>query len=368
MDKDFEYMKRALELAAKGKGTTSPNPMVGAVLVDENCKIVGEGYHKKAGEPHAEINALRNAGVLAKGTTLYVTLEPCSHYGKTPPCADAIVKAGIKRVVISCGDPNDLVNGKGIKILKSAGIEVREHVLEEDGKKLNEVFFHWVINKKPFVATKYAMTLDGKIATSNGDSKWITNEKSRKYGHYLRSVYDAILVGKNTVIKDNSSLTCRYVKGKNPIRIVLDSRLEVPLDSNVFTDGMAQTILVVADESEIDNKKIAKINEYKNVSILKIPSKNGKIDLNILFKKLGENNITSIFVEGGSEVHGTIFDEGLVNRAYVFIGMKIIGGNNSLTPVGGKGAAYIKDGYFLKETNSKSFDDETMFTGLVEKR
>lgn len=368
MEKDFEYMKRALELASKGKGTTSPNPMVGAVLVDDDGKIVGEGYHKKAGEPHAEINALKNAGVLAKGTTLYVTLEPCSHYGKTPPCADAIVKAGIKRVVIACGDPNYLVNGKGIKILKSAGIEVLEHVLEEDGKKLNEVFFHWVINKKPFVATKYAMTLDGKIATSNGDSKWITNEKSRKYGHYLRSIYDAILVGKNTVIKDNPSLTCRYVEGENPIRIVLDSRLDIPLESNVITDGMAQTILVVDNKSEIDYKKIAKINEYKNVSILKIPSKNGKINLNVLFEKLGASNISSVLVEGGSEVHGNIFDENLVNRTYVFIGMKIIGGVNSLTPIGAKGVDYIKDGYFLKDTNSKFFDDEIMISGLVEKR
>lgn len=368
MDKDIEFMKRALELATKGEGATSPNPMVGAVLVDDNSKIVGEGYHKKAGEPHAEINALRNAGVLAKGTTLYVTLEPCSHYGKTPPCADAIVKAGIKRVVIACGDPNDLVNGKGIEILKNAGIEVKEHVLEEEGKKLNEVFFHWVINKKPFVATKYAMTLDGKIATSNGDSKWITNEKSRKHGHYLRSIYDAILVGKNTVIKDNPSLTCRYVDGKNPIRIVLDSRLEISLDSNVITDGMAKTVLVVANESEIDNKKIAKINEYKNVSILKVPTKKGKIDLNILFKKLGENNIASVFVEGGSEVHGAIFDEGLVNRVYVFVGMKIIGGCKALTPIGGEGVEYIKEGYFLKDANSKFFDDEIMITGLVEKR
>lgn len=368
MDNDAKYMKRALELAAKARGMTSPNPMVGAVLVNNKGEIVGEGYHKKAGEAHAEINALNDAGELARGSTLYVTLEPCSHYGKTPPCSDAIVKAGIKRVVIACGDPNVLVNGKGIEILKKAGVEVKEHVLEEDAKKLNEVFFKWVVNKRPFVVAKYAMTIDGKIATFNGDSKWITNEKARKYSHYLRSVYDAILVGKNTIIKDNPSLTCRYVEGKNPIRIILDSRLEIPLDSNVITDNAAKTILVVNSKSKIDNEKLLKIEQFKNVSLLEIPCKNGKIDLNILFEKIGEKNITSVFVEGGSEVHGALFDAELVDRLYAFIAMKIVGGCDSLTPVGGSGVNYIKEGCFLTETNSKSFDDNIMITGLVEKR
>lgn len=368
MDNDHIYMKRALELAAKGRGMTTPNPMVGAVLVDNEGKIVGEGYHKKAGGPHAEINALNDAGKLAKGATLYVTLEPCSHYGKTPPCTEAIIKAGIKRVVVACGDPNVLVNGKGIEILEKAGVEVRKNVLEEDGKKLNEVFFKWIVSKKTFVAAKYAMTIDGKIATFSGDSKWITNEKSRKYSHYLRSIYDAILVGKNTVIKDNPSLTCRYVEGKNPIRIVLDSNLEIPLNSNVITDNAARTILVVNCKNKIDNEKLLQLSQFKNVSLLEIPAKNGKIDLNILFEKLGEKNITSVFVEGGSEVHGALFDANLVDRLYAFIAMKIVGGCDSLTPVGGSGVNCIKEGYFLKETNSKYFDDNIMITGLVEKR
>ena len=240
---DELYMRQALALACLAEGDTSPNPMVGAVIVSADGEVVGEGYHHKAGQPHAEINALKEAKKLARGGTIYVTLEPCSHFGRTGPCCEAIIAAGLKRVVAAVEDPNPKVAGNGFKRLRDAGIEVTVGVCAEESRLLNEKFFHWIVTGRPFVSMKYAMTLDGKIATRTGDSKWITGEDARAYGHYLRKAHDCILVGKNTVLADDPELTTRLVEGRNPLRIVLDSNCEIPMTAKIF-DGEAETLLV----------------------------------------------------------------------------------------------------------------------------
>ena len=240
---DELYMRQALALACLAEGDTSPNPMVGAVIVSADGEVVGEGYHHKAGQPHAEINALKEAKKLARGGTIYVTLEPCSHFGRTGPCCEAIIAAGLKRVVAAVEDPNPKVAGNGFKRLRDAGIEVTVGVCAEEARLLNEKFFHWIVTGRPFVSMKYAMTLDGKIATRTGDSKWITGEDARAYGHYLRKAHDCILVGKNTVLADDPELTTRLVEGRNPLRIVLDSNCEIPMTAKIF-DGEAETLLV----------------------------------------------------------------------------------------------------------------------------
>ena len=336
-----KYMRMAIEEAKKGEGFTNPNPLVGAVIVKDD-RVIGIGYHKKYGENHAEINAFLNAkenGEDVEGASIYVTLEPCSHYGKTPPCADAIIKNKLKKVIIGCVDSNPKVAGGGIKKLKDAGIEVVVNVLEEECRKLNEVFFYYIANKRPFVVMKYAMTMDGKIATVSGKSKWITSEKTREHSHRFRNKYSAIMVGINTVIEDNPMLNCRLPNTRNSIRIILDSSLKISLESNICKTAkdIKTFIATVKTDDDNKNKKIKEL-EGLGVEIIKTESDDGRVNLKELMKILGEEKeIDSVYVEGGASLHASLLKEKLVNKALVYIAPKIFGGFEAKSPIGGKG-------------------------------
>lgn len=351
MDKET-YMKMAIELAKTARGYTSPNPMVGCIVVKDG-KIISKACHEKYGEFHAERNALINCKEDTKGAELYVTLEPCCHYGKTPPCTEIIIEKGISKVYVGSLDSNPKVAGKGIEILKNAGIEVETGILEEECIKMNEVFFYYIKEKKPFVAMKYAMTLDGKIASITGDSKWITNENSRNHVHYLRKIYSGIMVGINTVLEDNPMLNCRICEGVNLVRIILDSKLRIPLDSNIVnTSGEIRTI-VAYNSNRIDNcaEKIEKLLE-KKVELIDIPGERS-IDINHLMIKLGELGIDSVLVEGGAKVNSSVLNAGVVNKAYVYIAPKFITGAMAKSPVGGNGIEFMKDAINLKDVSVK---------------
>lgn len=339
-----EYMKLAIEIAKKGAGKVNPNPMVGAVIVKDE-RVIGQGYHKKYGGNHAEVNAFENVLDNPEGGTIYVTLEPCSHYGKTPPCVDKIIKNKLSKVVIGALDPNPIVKGRGVKALEAAGIEVITGVLEEECKKLNEVFMKYIVSKKPFVILKTAMTLDGKIATAEGESKWITSEKSRQEVHKLRNKLASIMVGVDTVIKDNPELTCRLDGGRNPIRIIVDSKLRIPMEAKVVVDNLAQTIIATTELADKD--KIVSL-EKLGVKVLIINSKNERVDLQSLMIKLGELNIDSIFLEGGSTLSFSALEENIVNKIQVYIAPKIIGGEKAKTPVSGKGIKKLSNAIKLE--------------------
>ncbi|MDO9628935.1 MAG: bifunctional diaminohydroxyphosphoribosylaminopyrimidine deaminase/5-amino-6-(5-phosphoribosylamino)uracil reductase RibD [Acholeplasmataceae bacterium] len=355
-----KYMKRAIELAEKGKGFVNPNPLVGAVIV-KNGKIIGEGYHECFGQAHAEVNAFLNATEDVEGADIYVTLEPCSHYGKTPPCALKIIEKKIKRVFISQLDPNPLVNSQGVKLLEDAGIEVKSGILEEEAKAQNEIFLKYIQTKKPFVAMKYAMTLDGKIATKTRDSKWITNEKSRRFVHELRNQYMAIMVGVGTVIADNPNLdTRREEPSRNPIRIIIDPKLEIPNDSNVIKTAHAtRTIIVTGFDS--NPAKLSKLKEQKIEILMKKATPN--LDLDELMSDLGEMKIDSVLIEGGSYLHGQALASNILDKAYIFIAPKLIGGKDALTPVGGNGVDEMKDAVLLNQIKYHHFDDDIMIEG-----
>lgn len=347
-----KFMNMALNLAKKGEGFVNPNPLVGAVIV-KNGKVIGKGYHKKFGGPHAEVNAFNNAKTDVTGATMFVTLEPCSHYGKTPPCAKLIIEKGIKKVVIAKLDPNPLVYKKGVEMLESAGIEVSYGLLEEKAVKQNEIFFHYITHKRPFVAIKYAMTLDGKIATKSFDSKWITNEKSRKYVHDLRNKYMAILAGVNTIIKDDARLNVRRnKKSRNPIRIIIDPELKTPKSAYVVQTAHEQPTWIVSttyDQSYVDlGVRIIQMKEINLESLLDI---------------LGSENIDAVFVEGGSFTHATFLDQKLVNKVYAFIAPKLIGGMDALTPVSGLGVNLMKDAHLLKDMRITLFDEDVLIEG-----
>jgi len=353
---DEKNMKLALELAKKGEGSVSPNPLVGAVIV-KNGKVVASGWHKKFGGDHAEIVALKNAKakkVNVSGSTLYVNLEPCSHFGKTPPCADAIIESGIKKVVIAMKDPNPLVGGKGIKKLIEAGIEVKVGCLKKEAQKLNEKFAKWISTKIPFVAIKFAMSLDGKIATRTGDSKWITSDASRKLVHELRDSYDAILVGRNTVATDNPVL--KGIK-REPKRIILDSKLVLSPNSNVFRDSN----VVVITTSAAPQSKI-KLFEKKNISVVVFKD---KIDIKPLLKYLGEIGISSVFVEGGSEIFGSFIDSRAVDKVYCFISPQIIGGAGAKTAIAGKGADMVKNALNFNNSSFKQIGQDVLVEASV---
>jgi diaminohydroxyphosphoribosylaminopyrimidine deaminase / 5-amino-6-(5-phosphoribosylamino)uracil reductase len=333
MNQDQYFMKLALDLAATAKGRTNPNPVVGAILVKDGV-IVGSGLHRKAGEPHAEVHAFRMAGEHAEGATLYVTLEPCSHFGKTPPCANLVKESGVKRVVVALKDPNPLVAGRGIKIIEDAGIEVVTGVLEVEAKKLNERFIHNMLYRMPFVVSKVGMTLDGKIATHNGHSKWVTGEESRLTVHQLRDRMDAILVGIGTVLADNPMLTTRLPEGgKNPIRVVLDSELRTPLDAHITNCSEAQTIIVTKEG--VDPAKVASLAE-KGVQVLFVRYGENGLHLRSVLEKLFEIGITDVLLEGGSEVNGAFLREGFVNKFLMYVAPKILGGRRALTPFKGE--------------------------------
>ena len=356
-----KFMKLAIELAKKGGGNVNPNPMVGAVIVKEG-KIIGQGYHERCGEGHAEVNAFRSLKEDASGATMYVTLEPCSHYGKTPPCADKIIENKISKVVIGMVDPNPLVSGKGIEKLKNAGIEVEVGVLEEECIKLNEVFIKYITTKRPFVVLKAAMSLDGKIATKTGESKWISSEESRLQVHNLRSKLSGIMVGVNTVIKDNPELTSRIEGGNDPIRIIVDSTLRIPMDSNVLQNKDNKTI--IATTSKANNKKMQEILN-KGVRVLTVNENNGKVDLSELITKLGELNIDSILLEGGATLNYSALDEGIVDKVMMYISAKIIGGEKSKTPVGGNGIDKLQEAFKIRDINISVVGEDILLEGYI---
>jgi len=355
---DRKMMRNSLRLAKKGCGFVAPNPLVGATII-KNGKIIGEGYHQKFGEAHAEINAINNATESVQDATIYVSLEPCSHQGKTPACSLALIQNGFKRVVIASLDPNPLVSGNGVKMLKQAGIEVEVGILEKEALTLNERFFKFIQTRKPFIAIKMATSLDGKIATFSGDSKWITNEKSRTFAHRLRLQYSSILVGINTVITDDPSLNVRLknTKAKNPLRIILDSKLQIPLKSKILNISIAPTW--IATTKQAPSIKIKQL-ENLGVKVLVCPKKERKIDLNFLIEKLGNEGIDSLLVEGGGTVNFSFAKEKLVDKVYAFIAPKLIGGKSAKTGMEGDGFASLSEVIELKNLSYKRIKNDLL--------
>ncbi len=338
------FMKRALKIAREYKGYTHPNPAVGAVVV-KNGKIIGEGAHKKAGDLHAERIAILNAKEDVEGSTLYVTLEPCCHYGKTPPCTDAIIDGKIRKVVVATLDPNPLVAGKGVEILRKQGIEVEVGLLEEEAKELNEDFFVYIQKNRPFVHIKFAETIDGKIATKTGSSKWITGEEARKFTHILRKEAGAVLVGVGTVLKDNPELTVRHIDAlKQPKRILIDRFLETPVDFNIF-NNKAETILITSEKAE--KSKLAQLEKRENIKIYILPLENGKFKIEHILDLLKEEQIIHILVEGGKGLITSFIKEKMFDKISAFIAPKIIG-EDGISVVGELGVENINEAIQLK--------------------
>ncbi len=362
MKKDNLYfMKLAMQLALKGKGKTSPNPMVGALVV-KNGRIISKGFHEKCGFAHAEAIALNKAGNLTKGATLYVTLEPCAHFGRTPPCVEGIIKSGVKKVVVGMIDPNPLNNTRGINILRQNKIKVEVGFLEEELRRMNEVFIKYITKRTPFITVKVAESLDGKIAARGGDSKWITSDKSLAFGHRLRKDYDAIMVGVNTIIRDNPKLNAWFSK-KNPVKIVIDSELSTPQDANIFS-GNSQVIIVTLPHppgQETENRGILE----KKAKILEVKEKSGEANLRDAVKKLAQMEITNILVEGGGTLIGSLFDEGLVDKILFFVAPKIIGGKDAISSVMGHGISRIDKAIKVKDIKFRRLGEDFLFEGRI---
>jgi diaminohydroxyphosphoribosylaminopyrimidine deaminase/5-amino-6-(5-phosphoribosylamino)uracil reductase len=359
MDDNF-IMKRALALAARAKGKTSPNPMVGALLVKNN-RIISEGYHKKAGTPHAEVIAIDKTGERTPGSTLYVTLEPCCHKDKrTPPCTEKIISSGIKKVVIAMKDPNPKVSGKGIAELEKAGIKTITGVLEKKAIRLNESYIKYITTGTPFVTLKIAMTLDGKIATPDGESKWITGEQARKMVHRLRGSSDAVMTAIGTVRADNPLLTCRVSGYKNPVRIIIDPNLETLPDSHVASCP-PETIIVTRSP----NADVSLWNKFRKKGITFIEYQSKELDLNWLMQKLGKLTITSIIVEGGSSLSSYCLEAGIVDKVMFFIAPKIVGGKDSFPAVGGKSFRKLEDAYKIRDIKTRQIGEDILIEGYI---
>jgi diaminohydroxyphosphoribosylaminopyrimidine deaminase/5-amino-6-(5-phosphoribosylamino)uracil reductase len=362
MKKDHEYfMRRAIELAVKAKGKTSPNPIVGAVVV-KNGRIIAEGFHEQAGLAHAEMVVLDKAAAKAKGATLYVTLEPCAHYGRTPPCTDMILRSGIKEVIVGMQDPNPLNNGKGVNILRQNRIKVQVGFCEDELRQINESFIKYITKRIPFVTVKVAQSLDGKIATRTGDSKWITSDKSRGYAHRIRSQFDAIMVGVNTIRKDDPRLDSWFSK-KHPVKIIVDSQLSISQDANLFS-GKSQVIIVtlnVRPGQETENRKLL----AAKAKILEVKEKDGQINLNDMMKKLARMDITNILVEGGGTLVGSLFDEGLVDKVLFFVSPKIVGGKEAISSVMGRGVERMDKAVKLKKIKLRRFGEDMLVEAYI---
>jgi diaminohydroxyphosphoribosylaminopyrimidine deaminase/5-amino-6-(5-phosphoribosylamino)uracil reductase len=359
MNINEHYMDLALKLAQSAVGQTEPNPLVGAVIVKDG-EMIGMGAHLKAGTPHAEVHALQMAGEKAKGATAYVTLEPCSHTGRTGPCAEALVRAGIAKVVVAALDPNPLVAGGGVAILREAGLEVVMGVREQESKRMNEIFNKYIVTKKPFVTVKTAMTLDGKIAAATGDSRWVTGEAARQDVHLIRHQTSAILVGINTVLEDDPQLTTRNVlHGKNPIRVVLDSKLHIPLSSKVVTDGQAPTWIFTS--CDFDQEKKLEL-ERRGVRVF-VTSSAGAVDIQEMLSFLGEQQIASLLVEGGGSINFSFLREKAVDKVISYIAPKLIGGKDALTPFTGEGFDKMSDAIELSELSFEKVGEDLRITG-----
>ncbi|MDO8282370.1 MAG: bifunctional diaminohydroxyphosphoribosylaminopyrimidine deaminase/5-amino-6-(5-phosphoribosylamino)uracil reductase RibD [Thermodesulfovibrionia bacterium] len=363
MTKNEMYIKKALALAAKGIGRTSPNPAVGAVIVKNN-RVIAADYHKKAGEPHAEALALAKAGSDAKGATLYINLEPCCHTDKkTPPCTSAIIRSGINKVVVSMLDPNPKVSGKGIEALCNAGIETEVGIMEREASKLNEAFVKFITTKKPFVILKIAQSIDGKIADAKGESKWITGEKARKHVHKLRNELDAVMVGIGTVIKDDPSLDCRMIRGRNPYRIIIDSALRISLNSKVLGYKDGKTIIATTDKAAA--RKIDAVRKTGH-QVMIVKSRDKHVDLQDLVSKLGKMGISSIIIEGGSHIAASALLDKIVDKVMFFIAPKVIGGKDALTSVEGGAPASLINSIKIRDMKTRRFGDDLLIEGYVE--
>ena len=364
-----KYMRRAIELAKKGSGHVNPNPLVGAVIVRAG-EIIGEGYHECYGQLHAERNAIANAkkrGNSLEGSTIYVTLEPCCHYGKTPPCTEAIIEEKIARVVVGSDAPNPLVSGKGFQMLREKGIEVIPHFLKEECDAMNHVFFHYIRTGTPYVAMKYAMTMDGKIACYTGDSKWVTGEESRAHVQTLRNHYKGIMAGIGTVLADDPMLNCRIEGGRDPIRIIADSHLRIPIDSQLVRTA-GQQPLIVACLPDADEEKAAQLQE-KGVEVLRIPGvttaditeeQKEVISLPVLMKELGARKIDGILLEGGGQLNESALQAGIVDRIYCYIAPKIFGGAQAKTPVEGQGLTRAADAWQFNRIGMQEFGQDIL--------
>lgn len=351
-----KYMDLTIKLAEKGKGVTSPNPLVGCIIVKRG-RIVGKGWHMKAGTEHAEVIALNNAGKKAINSTLYINLEPCSHWGRTPPCTEKIVECGVREVIIGVKDPNPLVNG--LKELKFRGLKTKIGILEEEAKKLNEVYMKYIKTKRPFVIIKVAMSADGKIATKTGDSKYITSKEARKYVHKLRGEVDAVMVGLNTVLRDNPELTPRLVKGKDPLKVVVDSSLKIPKNCNLMK---YPSKLIIATTKKAPGKQVGRLQQ-KGVTVIVTKSKNGMVDLNELMKQLGKREITSVMIEGGSELNSSALKAGVADKIIVLTAPKIIG--NGIGAIGDLGIKKIDKAIDLKNPETRKVGKDLLVEAYI---
>jgi len=355
-------MDSAIRLSLKGKGKTSPNPMVGALVV-KNKRIIGRGYHEKAGGPHAEVVALDEAGARARGATLYVTLEPCAHFGRTPPCVDRIVASGIKHVVVGMIDPNPKNNGRGVALLRQRGIKVETGLFQERISGINEAFIKYITRRMPLVTVKVAQSLDGKIATRTGDSKWITSDRSRAYAHRIRQFYDAVMVGVNTVLRDDPRLDA-WFSSRHPAKVIIDSQVSTPQNANIFS-GRGQVIIATLsspDGQATQNRQLL----VDKAKILEVKEKGGQIDLRDLLKKLAQRfEITSVLIEGGGTLIGSLFDEGLVDKVLFFISPKIIGGKDAIGSVMGKGVSGVNRAIKVKGLSIRRFGEDILLEGRI---
>lgn len=364
MSDEVAFMRRAMELAAKGKGFTSPNPMVGAVIVKKG-KIIGEGYHRKAGEKHAEIMALNNCVEAPDGGILYLNLEPCCHTGKTPPCVEAIIKAGIKRVVAAMEDPNPLVKGRGFELLRQRGIKIEVGLCRQEAEELNEKFIFFIKNKRPFVMIKAALSLDGKIATPTGKSRWLSSPEARRYVHQLRQEYDAIMVGINTVLRDDPRLTARIpgAEKKGIIRVVLDSKLRIPLQCRLLKEKRGGEVLIFTT-SAASAERVKQLRSL-GIGVVIAREKEGRADLNYALKQLAEKGIISLLIEGGSEVFASALKEKVINKVLFIYAPKIIGGRDSIPLFGGEGKKELASAYKLSKVRSFRLGPDVAIEGYL---
>ena len=362
------FMKQALGLARKGAGRVSPNPLVGALIVRDGT-VAGAGYHRRFGGPHAEVHALMQAGDRARGADIYVTLEPCSHKGKTPPCADALIHAGVGRVFVGMVDPNPLVSGRGIKKLEAAGIAVESGILENEGCRLNESYLKYITTGMPFVVLKAAVTLDGRIATRTGDSKWITCPESRNFAHRLRYEADAVMVGSGTLLADDPELTVRLGKkaSKQPKRVIVDGRLRIPLTSRVLQPDFASGTMIVTHPCKAATPKAHKIMAA-GAQVLAVSQKNGHIDMRMLLRKLAASGIASVLIEGGAELSASALACGVVDKVCIFYAPKLIGGRQAVGMIGGEGCARIAEAASIVDIRLRRIKDDILLEGYIEKK
>ena len=364
MGRHETYMRIALTEAAKATGKTRPNPMVGCVVV-RNGEVVAKGYHERAGKAHAEQVALRRAGARAEGADVYVTLEPCNHHGRTPPCTDALIEAKVARVFVGMRDPNGLVDGRGIRRLRRAGIDVQMGVLRDECTHLNEAFVHYIRENTPFVIAKLAQSIDGRVATKTGHSKWITGEKARKFGHQIRRAVDGIVVGVGTVLADDPELTCRVRGGSDPIRTILDSKARTPVDAKVIRiaeSSKAPTWVVVGEK--VTKKKVEAL-QRAGAEVIRMPLVAGRVELEVLMAELGKRELLSILVEGGPTLMGSFFDAGLVHKVHALVAPMVIGGEQARSSVEGAGIDELKEACRLQRLELDQLGPDVLLTGYT---